>query len=171
MEKFDNKLREIETMVTLLECKLNSLPSDITSKYPPLVHVSINDLNPQINTQINTQLNTQLNTQINDPAISNNQGVNPNGLNDRNTQNNQNLQNPNVSNPNENVQNENNNQMEVEKIVVEETPEQKLKSFIEENNSEDLEKYYKMLKFGIPEQAVIQKCMMTGFDSNLINVS
>ena len=39
-------------MVTMLESKLNSLPEEITSKYPPLVFCSLNDVNPIIQSSI-----------------------------------------------------------------------------------------------------------------------
>ena len=48
LANFDKKIKEIEIMVSLLEFKLNSLPPEITSKYPPLTYSCLNDINPQI---------------------------------------------------------------------------------------------------------------------------
>ena len=46
LSEFDNKLNDLDAMTTLLEAKLNSLPEKITSTYPPLQDVSLDDLNP-----------------------------------------------------------------------------------------------------------------------------
>ncbi len=35
LSEFDNKLNDLDAMTTLLEAKLNSLPENITSNYPP----------------------------------------------------------------------------------------------------------------------------------------
>ena len=155
-------------MVTLLESKLNSLPPEITSKYPPLFHCSLNEINPEINSENTVVVVSNSTTNIN--------------IVQENTQNNQNKEKEAEVRVNNNNSNTENNTVAVEDNVstnanpeananqaanvepIEETPEQKLKSFIENNPNEDLEGLLKMLKYGIPEQAVLQKARLKGSD-------
>jgi hypothetical protein len=60
--EFDNRLKNLETMLGLLESKLGSLPPEITNNYPELIRISINDINPEIVkiTQIVNANNEQL---------------------------------------------------------------------------------------------------------------
>jgi len=44
LAEFDKKLDDLEIMTTLLEAKLNSLPEEITSKYPPLEPCGLDDI-------------------------------------------------------------------------------------------------------------------------------
>ncbi len=53
LAKIDKKIKEIDVMVTLLESKLNSLPSEITSKYPELGHAVLPDVQPDVNVNQN----------------------------------------------------------------------------------------------------------------------
>ena len=39
LAEFDKKLNDLDVMTTLLEAKLNSLPEQITSTYPPFKNV------------------------------------------------------------------------------------------------------------------------------------
>lgn len=151
-------------MVTLLESKLNSLPTDITSKYPPLVHCSLNEINPEINLI----------------------GLNSNLLQENSSKEIKEISNPPQIQviPVENVNSEISPENKDEKLIeqnkiepiepipepIEETPEQKLKSFVDQNHSEDLERLLKMLKFGIQEPAVLQKARLTGFDMEIVKV-
>ena len=49
LAEFDNKLNDLDAMTTLLEAKLFSLPENITSTYPPLKEVKLDDdINPVI---------------------------------------------------------------------------------------------------------------------------
>ena len=48
LSEFDNKLNDLDAMTTLLEAKLNSLPENITSTYPALQEVGLDDINPVI---------------------------------------------------------------------------------------------------------------------------
>jgi hypothetical protein len=132
-------------MVTLLESKLNSLPEEVTSKYPPLQHVSLNDINPEIVPIMYNQ--SQARKSIKNVSAEQEQ----NQLN----QSNQQEENPPI-------------QEEKKEEVVEETNEQKLRRFIDENNPEEMETFYKMLKMGIPEPAVLQKAKFNKFPENLV---
>jgi hypothetical protein len=44
LSEFDNKLNDLDAMTTLLEAKLNSLPGNITSNYPPLEPINLVDI-------------------------------------------------------------------------------------------------------------------------------
>ena len=44
LSEFDNKLNDLDAMTTLLEAKLKSLPENITSTYPPLEPVNLDDI-------------------------------------------------------------------------------------------------------------------------------
>ena len=46
LSEFDNKLNDLDAMTTLLEAKLKSLPENITSTYPPLEPVNMDDIIP-----------------------------------------------------------------------------------------------------------------------------
>ena len=130
-------------MVSLLETKLNSLPSEITNNYPPLVHKSINDLNPFFIKQ-ETQINTSVPAVINQPQPPVNNAV-----------------------VESNIVKENN--LPVEEVKVEEeTPLSILKKFLEENP--ELEKFHKMLKYGVPSMAIETKAKFEGMDNELISV-
>lgn len=140
-------------MVTLLESKLNSLPPQITSKYPSLVHYSINDINPEIVT--------------NKPIEKINEKVENNVQN--NVQKVENVENNNNTNTNNTEQNNAENEA-TEKVEENISPELKnLNNLLEENPS--LQNFYINLKNGIPEQAIIQRAVMSGFkDMDLIKV-
>ena len=57
LSEFDNKLNDLDAMTTLLEAKLKSLPENITSTYPPLEPVNLDDIIPiAIQQQIQVQL-------------------------------------------------------------------------------------------------------------------
>ena len=71
LAEFDNKLNDLDAMTTLLEAKLFSLPENITSTYPPLQEVQLDDVNPVIIpnpvasvSQDNSNSNTNSNTAV-----------------------------------------------------------------------------------------------------------
>ena len=129
-------------MVSLLESKLYSLPPDVTSKYPQLNYYSLNDINPQISsTNVYEIKKNEVKAEI-PPQITEDKKIEP----------------PKVEDIVENV------------VKAEESPEQKLIKFLEENNSDGLENIYKMLKFGIPQQAVLQKARFVGIEPDIVNV-
>jgi len=144
---FDNKIREIEVMVKLLESKLNSLPPEITSTFPSLTHCSLNDINPEISLTVAVVEVKKEEIKSTEPEFQ------PVAKND-----------PAIA-----IENSNNSNIQNSNPEVEQTPDEKLKKFMETNNSENLENFLKMMKYGIHSQAVIQKALMTGFDMSLLN--
>ena len=129
-------------MVSLLEAKLYSLPPEITSKYPPLTYQSLNDINPQI---FSTNAYEIKNTEVGEESSRQQ-----------------------VKHKVEEIVNH--EEKIYEEVVVEQTPEQKLNRLLEENNSEGIQSLYKMMKFSIPEQAVLQKARIVGIDEKLVHV-
>jgi hypothetical protein len=113
-------------MLGLLESKLNSLPSEITKNYPDLIHISINDINPEI-LKIN-QVLTNNETNQGENQINNNQSNKVS-----NTDNNNNADTVNIAKEEE---------IEVNR---EPTAQEKLTKLVEEN--EDITSYYRMLKY------------------------
>jgi hypothetical protein len=161
----DKKIREIDIMVTLLEARLNSLPPEITSKYPDLVHCSIDDVTPEI--VISNVANTS-----NIANTSSNTNFQTNNISTQNKPQEVRQSVPiaevKVEQPAEEVE-----QPVPEEVVVQmapQTPEDVLRAFIEKNG-EGIESYYKMLKYGVPGEAVIQKAMFSGYDTDIIKVS
>ncbi len=132
-------------MVTLLETKLNSLPPDITSNYPPLVHQTINDVNPIFVTKPDNPVNLPVNN-IPQPPVVNVVAV-PQNIDQT---------------PPENTE------QPQEKKVEDDTPESQLRILLEENPN--LDKFHKMLKYGIPTIAVEQKAKFEGTEGELIAV-
>ena len=46
LSEFDKKMNDLEVMTTLFEAKLESLPDEIKSTYPPLQQCNLDDVNP-----------------------------------------------------------------------------------------------------------------------------
>ena len=63
-QSFDQKLDDLEIMITLLESKLNSLPPEITSTYPQLQQCNLDDVNPVINIVPVSVSNVQSNSSV-----------------------------------------------------------------------------------------------------------
>lgn len=121
--EFDNRLKNLDIMLGLLESKLNSLPQEITNGYPELMHISLNDINPEIakiNSSSNNNVNnTNMNKTISSPG---------------NNRSNSGVEVAAAEAPKE----------EVAEVNKELTANEKLLKFIEEN--EDITTYYNMLK-------------------------
>ena len=52
LSEFDKKLNDLEIMTTLFEAKLDSLPEEIKSTYPPLQQCNLDDVNPVFSSNI-----------------------------------------------------------------------------------------------------------------------
>jgi hypothetical protein len=155
----DKKLREIDIMVTLLEAKLNSLPAEIASKYPEIVHCSIDDITPEI---VINKLNTTNSNSSQNKTLNNTNHIDANDTTSVRVS-----VKPSVP---EEIKEEEKVQEEIKQPEeIPQTPEEKLRAYVE-NGGEELEKFYKMLKFGVPPEAVIQKAMFSGFNTDLIKV-
>ena len=141
LAEFDKKLNDLDIMTTLLEAKLNSLPEQITSTYPPIQECGLDDIIPVI---INNPPPKEDNHEdIQDECQSEQQQ-------DDNKDQNGNQQ-------------ENEEQKPKQEEVVEElTPQQELDKFLEEHDY--LRDTYKLLKMSIPYAQIEQKAGIKGLD-------
>ena len=147
LSEFDKKMNDLEIMTTLFESKLESLPDEIKSTFPPLQPCNLDDVNPTFSA---SNLN---------PSIQ--QGNNPAQTQNENQENKENQEGENKEGNEEEEKKE--EQPEEEKEL---TPEDELNKFLEEH--EDVRQMYKMLKLGVPSFGVMQKAQMNGFDINIV---
>ena len=144
LSEFDKKMHDLEIMTTLFEAKLESLPDEIKSTFPPLQPCNLDDVNPTFSaTEINNNLNQQQNEGENQGQIGENQ---------------------------ENQEQEKigeNGEEKKEEENLDLSPEEELNKFLEEHS--ELQSLYKMLKFGVPIIGVTQKANSLGCDMDLVN--
>ena len=139
LAEFDKKLNDLDVMTTLLEAKLNSLPEKITSTYPPLNEVNLDDIIPVI-----IQNPPQPVEQPPEPPVPT---IPDEDKDSKGKQEEGETLPKNVEEP----------------VPVEEenlTPQQELDKFLDEH--ENLKSTYKLLKMGIPTMQVEQKARMNG---------
>ena len=139
LAEFDKKLNDLDVMTTLLEAKLNSLPEKITSTYPPLNEVNLDDIIPVI-----IQNPPQPVEQPPEPPVP----TIPDE--DKDSKGKQEEGETLPTNGEEIVH------VEEENL----TPQQELDKFLDEH--ENLKSTYKLLKMGIPTMQVEQKARMNG---------
>ena len=173
LAQFDTKLNDLDVMTTLLEAKLNSLPEKITSTYPPLEEVNLDDINP-----INIQ---------NPSEVGDNSGQDSNVISGSGSgvpvpppppppppipgTHHQNQLNPIIEEPDK----EKEGAEEGEQKPPEEgggneeelSPEEVLENFLKEHES--FRNIYKMLKMGVPSMQVEMKAKMNGLDPALLS--
>ena len=153
LSEFDKKMNDLEIMTTLFESKLESLPDEIKSTFPPLQPCNLDDVNPSFSaSNVNPSIQ-----QGNNPA----QAQNENQENQENKENQENQEGENKEGNEEEEKKE--EQPEEEKEL---TPEDELNKFLEEH--EDVRQMYKMLKLGVPSFGVMQKAQMNGYDINIV---
>ena len=147
LAEFDKKLNDLDVMTTLLEAKLNSLPEQITSTYPPIQECGLDDIIPVI---------------INNPP--------PKEDNHEDKQDEGQIEQQQDDNKDQNGnQQENEEQKPKQEEVVEElTPQQELDKFLEEHDY--LRDTYKLLKMSIPYAQIEQKAGIKGLDVEEIKV-
>ena len=144
LSEFDKKMHDLEIMTTLFEAKLESLPDEIKSTFPPLQPCNLDDVNPNFSA---TEINNNLNQQQNEGE---NQGQN--GENQENQE-------------QEKIGENGEEKKEEENLDL--SPEEELNKFLEEHS--ELQSLYKMLKFGVPIIGVTQKANSLGCDMDLVN--
>ncbi len=144
LSEFDKKMHDLEIMTTLFEAKLESLPDEIKSTFPPLQPCNLDDVNPTFSA---TEINNNLNQQQNEGE---NQGQN--GENQENQE-------------QEKIGENGEEKKEEENLDL--SPEEELNKFLEEHS--ELQSLYKMLKFGVPIIGVTQKANSLGCDMDLVN--
>ena len=139
LAEFDKKLNDLDVMTTLLEAKLNSLPEKITSTYPPLTEVNLDDIIPVI-----IQNPPQPVEQPPEPPVPT---IPDNGKDSKGKQ-----------EEGETLPTNGEETVHVEEENL--TPQQELDKFLDEH--ENLKSTYKLLKMGIPTMQVEQKARMNG---------
>ena len=144
LSEFDKKMHDLEIMTTLFEAKLESLPDEIKSTFPPLQPCNLDDVNPTFSA---TEINNNLNQQQNEGE---NQG--------QNGENQENQEQEKIGENGEEKKEEENQEL---------SPEEELNKFLEEHS--ELQSLYKMLKFGVPIIGVTQKANSLGCDMDLVN--
>ena len=147
LAEFDQKLNDLDVMTTLLEAKLNSLPEKITSTYPPLPEVSLEDIMPVI---------------VQNPPPSQPDEKPPEQPDQ-----------PSQDNNNNNNQNETQPQAEGEEQKQEEaaqelSPQEELDKFLEEH--EHLKNTCRLFKLKVSYPQVEQKARIQGLDVEEIKV-
>ena len=143
LSEFDKKMNDLEIMTTLFEAKLDSLPEEIKSTYPPLQQCNLDDVNPVFSSNIQNEL------------IQNNKEGEEKKEEGKNEE-----------KKNEEEQKEE-EQKEEEKKQEELTPEEELENFLKEN--EDYRRFVKQLKIGIKSYQIEQKERINGLDMDIFN--
>ena len=147
LAEFDQKLNDLDVMTTLLEAKLNSLPEKITSGYPDIPVVKFDDLNPKIIKQPEPQMqNAQSSSQEHDQDHQEEEEEEAQG---------------------EEKPEEKEGEEPEEKEGEDLSPEEALENFLQKH--ENFRNIYKMLKMGVPPQAVEQKVKVNALDLDVYN--
>ena len=147
LAEFDKKLNDLDVMTTLLEAKLNSLPEQITSTYPPIQECGLDDIIPVI---INNPPPKEDNHEDKQDECQSEQQQDDNK----------------DQNGNQQVNEE--QKPKQEEVVEELTPQQELDKFLEEHDH--LRDTYKLLKMSIPYAQIEQKAGIKGLDVEEIKV-
>jgi hypothetical protein len=154
LSEFDKKMHDLEIMTSLFEAKLESLPDEIKSTFPPLQPCNLDDVNPTFSaSEVNPNINQQQNVE------NQGQNVENQGQNEENQG--QNMENQEQEKIGENAEDKK------EEENQELSPEDDLNKFLEEHS--ELQSLYKMLKFGVPIIGVTQKANSLGCDMDLVN--
>ena len=161
LSEFDKKMHDLEIMTSLFEAKLESLPDEIKSTFPPLQPCNLDDVNPTFSaSEVNPNINQQQNVE------NQGQNVENQGQNEENQGQNEENQGQNMENQEQEKIGENAEDKKEEENQ-ELSPEEDLNKFLEEHS--ELQSLYKMLKFGVPIIGVTQKANSLGCDMDLVN--
>ena len=150
LSEFDKKMNDLEVMTTLFEAKLDSLPDEIKSTYPPLQPCNLDDVNPVFsgNSNNNIQPEQKENEQNKNEEVQNENKVE--GEEDKKEEK------KDGQGEGENAAGEEQNEL---------SPEEDLKQFLDNNRG--MESLFKMLKFGVPVRQAEQKVKINGLDLDL----
>ena len=156
LSEFDKKMNDLEIMTSLFEAKLESLPDEIKSTYPPLQECNLDDVNPVFS----------VNNAIENPPPSGDQKANENEQEKK-----EEVQNEGESKENpadeEKKEEEGGNEAggNAEEENKELSPEEDLQKFLDNNDT--FRELFKMLKVGVPIIGVKQKAALNGYDMEL----
>ena len=150
LSEFDKKMNDLEIMTTLFESKLESLPDEIKSTFPPLQPCNLDDVNPNFSA---SEVNANIKQEQNEQEMQ--------GQNVENKEENNNMENKEENKEDEKIE-ENGEQEQVGM-----SPEEELNKFLSEHD--ELQNLYKMLKLGVPTVGVIQKAKLNLFNMDLVD--
>ena len=143
LSEFDKKMNDLEIMTSLFESKLESLPEEIKSTFPPLQPCNLDDVNPNFSSNDN---NVNIKQEQNEEEVQ--------------------VQNHEEEKKEEEIQEEEKKEEIVEEQV-EMSPEEELNKFLEQHS--ELQNLYKMLKLGVPVIGVTQKAQINQLNMDLVN--
>jgi hypothetical protein len=160
LSEFDKKMNDLEVMTSLFEAKLESLPDEIKSNFPPLQPCSLDDVNPVFSANVNN--NAQSSEQKENEANKNDQNQNEN-------KNNENIpEGEGEKKEEEKKEGEEEAKAEgQEEQKAELSPQEDLDQFL--NLHSNYQSLYKMIKLGVPVKGAEQKARLNGFDMDLFN--
>ena len=159
LSEFDKKMNDLEIMTSLFEAKLDSLPEEIKSTYPPLQQCNLDDVNPIFS--INT---------ANDNLPPSDQKPNEPEKKEEVQKEGETQDNPAEEGKQEEGKQEEEKKEEggnEEEQKEELSPEEDLNKFLESHNT--YQTLYKMLKVGVPIIGVKQKAQLNGFDMDIFD--
>ena len=154
LSEFDKKMNDLEIMTTLFEAKLESLPDEIKSQYPPLQECSLDDVNPVFSSNSNN------NIQSSEQRHESNQNE------EIKTENKENVI-EGEEDKKEGDKKEEDKKEDEEGEKEELSPIEDLENFLSKNMQ--FETLFKMLKVGVPIYGVSQKAKLNGLDMDLFN--
>ena len=156
LSEFDKKMSDLEIMTTLFEAKLESLPEEIKSTFPPLQPCSLDDVNP----------NYSANNENNNNVQEKNEEINK----AENQEENREMNEEEKKEEHNNIIDEDKKEEIIQENVDENkelSPQEELDQFLSEHS--EIQNLYKMLKLGVPTVGVIQKAQLNQFNMDLVN--
>jgi len=156
LSEFDKKMSDLEIMTTLFEAKLESLPEEIKSTFPPLQPCSLDDVNP----------NYSANNENNNNVQEKNEEINK----AENQEENREMNEEEKKEENNNIIDEDKKEEIIQENVDENkelSPQEELDQFLSEHS--EIQNLYKMLKLGVPTYGVLQKAQLNQFNMDLVN--
>ena len=156
LSEFDKKMNDLEIMTTLFEAKLESLPDEIKSQYPPLQECSLDDVNPVFssnsnnNIQSSKQRDEEIKPENKDNVI---EGEEDKKKGDKKEE--------------DKKKDEEGEKKDEEGEKEELSPIEDLQNFLSKNMQ--FESLFKSLKFGVPFERISQKAKLNGVDMDLLN--
>ena len=159
LSEFDKKMNDLEIMTSLFEAKLDSLPEEIKSTYPPLQQCNLDDVNPIFSINI-----------ANDNPPPSDQKPNEPEKKEEEQKEGETQENPAEEGKQEEGKQEEEKKEEggnEEEQKEELSPEEDLNKFLESHSN--YKTLFKMLKVGVPIVGVKQKAQWNGFDMDLFD--
>ena len=149
LSEFDKKMNDLEVMTTLFEAKLESLPDEIKSTYPPLQPCSLDDVNPVFSGNSNNNIQLEPKETDQDEEVQNEKNKNEEEGEEKKEE--------------EKKEGEGKGEGGGEQNEL--SPEEDLKQFLDKNTS--FHNIFKMIKYGALIEQAEQRAKLNGFDMDL----